>query len=86
MGYWDYYKGALRDYHRDPFPHSLLRTRDKKATAPEAPNEAWVCHGLSKHERKIEFDLCLLLLGPKSHAKAPPSDFRANLCERAMPF
>ena len=26
MGYWDYY----RDYHRDPFPHSLLRTREKK--------------------------------------------------------
>ena len=25
MGYWDYYKGTLRDYHRDPFPHSLLR-------------------------------------------------------------
>ena len=21
-------KGTLRDYHRDPFPHSLLRTRE----------------------------------------------------------
>ena len=28
MGYWDYYKGPIRDYHRDPFPHSLLRTRE----------------------------------------------------------
>ena len=27
MGYRDYYKGPLRDYHRDPFPHTLLRTR-----------------------------------------------------------
>ena len=26
MGYWDYYKGTLRDYHRDPFPQSPLRT------------------------------------------------------------
>ena len=24
-------EGALRDYHRDPFPHSLLRTRKTKA-------------------------------------------------------
>ena len=28
MGYWDYYRGTFRDYHRDPFPHSLLRTRE----------------------------------------------------------
>ena len=28
MGYWDYFWGTLRDYHRDPFPHSLLRTRE----------------------------------------------------------
>ena len=27
MGYWAYYKGPLRDYHRDPFTHSLLSTR-----------------------------------------------------------
>ena len=28
MGYWDYYyKGPYKNYHRDPFPHSLLRTR-----------------------------------------------------------
>ena len=26
MGFWDYSRGTLRDYHRDPFPHSLLRT------------------------------------------------------------
>ena len=31
MGYGDYYKGTLRDYHRDPFPHSLLRTRESFA-------------------------------------------------------
>ena len=24
-------KGTLRDYHRDPFPHSLLRTRESSA-------------------------------------------------------
>ena len=29
MGCWDYYRGTLRDYHRDPFPHSLLRTKEK---------------------------------------------------------
>ena len=28
MGFWDYCKGTLRDYHRDPFLHSLLRTRE----------------------------------------------------------
>ena len=28
MGFWDYFSGTLRDYHRDPFPHSLLRTRE----------------------------------------------------------
>ena len=27
MGCRDDYKGRLRDYHRDPFPHSLLSTR-----------------------------------------------------------
>ena len=25
--------GTLRDYHRDPFPHSLLRTRESSAGA-----------------------------------------------------
>ena len=25
-------RGTLRDYHRDPFPHSLLRTRESSAT------------------------------------------------------
>ena len=28
MGYWDSHGGPYRDYHRDPFPHSLLRTRE----------------------------------------------------------
>ena len=27
VGNWDYDKGTLRYCHRDPFPHSLLRTR-----------------------------------------------------------
>ena len=27
MGYGDYYWGLYRGYYRDPFPHSLLRTR-----------------------------------------------------------
>ena len=27
MGYGDYIWGLYRDYYRDPFPHSLLRTR-----------------------------------------------------------
>ena len=26
-------QGTLRDYHRDPFPHSLLRTRDSLMTS-----------------------------------------------------
>ena len=29
MGEWDYYWGLYRDYYRDPFPHSLVRTRQK---------------------------------------------------------
>ena len=30
MGYWDCYRGPyiIRDYHRDPFSYSLLRTRE----------------------------------------------------------
>ena len=27
MGYWDYYWGLYRGYYKDPFPHSLLSTR-----------------------------------------------------------
>ena len=27
MDYGDYYWGLYRDYYRDPFPHSLLSTR-----------------------------------------------------------
>ena len=27
MGFWGLLEGTLRDYHRDPSPHSLLRTR-----------------------------------------------------------
>ena len=27
MDCWDYYKGTFRDYHRDPFHHSLLSTK-----------------------------------------------------------
>ena len=28
MGYGDDYWGLYRDYYRDPFPHSLLSTRE----------------------------------------------------------
>ena len=28
MDYGDYFWGLYRDYSRDPFPHSLLRTRE----------------------------------------------------------
>ena len=31
MDYGDYHWGIYRDYHRDPFPHSLLRTRQMRA-------------------------------------------------------
>ena len=41
MDYGDYYWGFYRDYYRDPFPHSLLRTRQSKSlrgcTAPCLP-------------------------------------------------
>ena len=38
MGYADYYWGLYRDYYRDPFPHSLLRTRQSlKARANKLP-------------------------------------------------
>ena len=29
MGYGDYYWGLYRDYFKDPFPHSLLSTRQR---------------------------------------------------------
>ena len=35
MGYGDYCRGLYRDYYRDPFPHSLLRTR--QISAPQIP-------------------------------------------------
>ena len=28
MDYREYYKGVYRDSYRDPFPHSLLSTRE----------------------------------------------------------
>ena len=28
MDYRDYYMGLYKDYYRDPFPHSLLSTRE----------------------------------------------------------
>ena len=31
MGFWDYFWGTLRDYHGDPFPRALLRTREKRS-------------------------------------------------------
>ena len=44
MGYGDYHWGLYRDYYRDPFPHSLLRTRQQtlnlstKALTPSISN------------------------------------------------
>ena len=32
MGYGGYYWGLYRDYYRDPFPHSLLSTRQISET------------------------------------------------------
>ena len=35
MDYRDYYWGFCRDYYRDPFPNSLLSTREaKKSRSP----------------------------------------------------
>ena len=31
MDYGDYFGGLFREYYRDPFPHSLLSTRQLKA-------------------------------------------------------
>ena len=33
MDYGDYYSGLYRDYYRDPFPHSLLSTRQRNPGA-----------------------------------------------------
>ena len=33
MGYGDYYLGIYRDYYRDPFPPSLLSTRELRLWA-----------------------------------------------------
>ena len=38
MGYWDNYCGLYRDYYRDPFPHSLLRTRQSRAAMVLCPH------------------------------------------------
>ena len=35
MDYGDYYWGLYRGYDRDPFPHSLLRTRQKRIQGRE---------------------------------------------------
>ena len=37
MDYGDYYWGLYRDYHRDPFPHSLLSTRQLEGPFEELP-------------------------------------------------
>ena len=29
MGHWDYYWALYRDHYKDPFPHSLLSTKQK---------------------------------------------------------
>ena len=34
--------GDLRDYHRDPFPHSLLRTRQIRAVSASSWREVWL--------------------------------------------
>ena len=31
----DYYSGLYRDYYRDPFPHSLLSTRETRVPVSE---------------------------------------------------
>ena len=36
MDYGDYYWGFCRDYYRDPFPHSLLSSRQTMVRAGEA--------------------------------------------------
>ena len=62
MGYWDYKKGTLRDYHRDPFPHSLLRTRETKwgtqlgLRSSESFENPFLSFHLSQHRRaKLRF-------------------------------
>ena len=34
MGFWDYKRGTLRDYDREPFPHSLLRDGPGNRVSP----------------------------------------------------
>ena len=48
MGYGDYYWGLCRDYYRDPFPYSLLSTREFCFRAVSAEEVALGCgYGLS---------------------------------------
>ena len=42
MDYGDYYWGLYRDYYRDPFPHSLLSTRQfESASVVSGISLAW---------------------------------------------
>ena len=58
MGYRDYYKGPSRDYHRDPFPHSLS-TREllrplRYVSGPDWSTSTWTSfvQGCTKSPRR----------------------------------
>ena len=46
MVYGDYYWGFYGDYYRDPFPHSLLSTRQDWRAINHDPRGAWGPHVL----------------------------------------
>ena len=68
MGYWDNHKGTLRDYHRDPFPHSLLRASEKRVLGGSWREPV---DNPSKTPRR-----------PLSDSRGSPGDRRARSCDQ----
>ena len=55
MGFWDYYRGTLKEYHRDPFSHSVLRTRETNFTMEETRQTLACAAFHSVASRKVAF-------------------------------
>ena len=61
MGYGDYYRELYRHYYWDPFPHSLLSTR-----------EVFECLGLSAESLGIWVECPLVQMHRDSHSTGLP--------------
>ena len=75
MGCRDYYN--TRDYHRDPFPHSLLRAREPSNTATELSLAAEACtpKALAARRRKTPNSNTLGPIDPKPLNPKPQTPY-----------